>query len=193
MALSVIQPKAINLADTFAFTGSVSFTGSPAGIDSGIAWQTPVTMPTNTNTFTVSGIPSTVKNVSILWYNVQHSGNVYVGMKVGTTGGLKSTGYQGGFVYSSGGTFYSNAPNSPGTTYQPLTYWAGKYNGRIDLANLDGNNWQYNWQISVADGASSYQQMGAGAVTSLDAPLSQVNFFTTNNWVSAGKMVLGYF
>lgn len=188
MALSKIQSESLNLADNFAFTGTVT------GIDSGgIEWQTPVTMPTNTNTFTLSGIPSTAKNVSILWYNVQHSGNVFTGMKVGTSGGLKSTGYQGGFVYAQDGTFYSNTPNSPGTTYQALTYFAAKYNGRIDFAKLDGNNWQYNWQISVADGGSAYQNMGAGAVTSLDAELSQVNFFTTSNWANAGKMVLGYF
>jgi hypothetical protein len=187
MALSKIQSGSLNLADDYAFTGTVT------GIDSGMAWQTPVTMPTDTNTFTLSGIPSTAKNVSILWYNVQHTGSVWVGMKVGTSGGLKSTGYQGGVVYTSGGTFYSNTPNSPGTTYQALTYFAAKYNGRIDFAKLDGNNWQYNWQISVADGGTALQNMGSGAVTSLDAELSQVNFFTTSNWANAGKMVLGYF
>lgn len=187
MARSIIQPESLNLADDFAFTGTVT------GIDSGgIEWQTPVTMPTNTNTFTLTGIPSTAKNVSILWYNVQHSGSVHVGMKVGTSSGLKSTGYQGGWVYVQGGTFYSNPPNIT-TTYQPLAYWASKYNGRIDMAKLDGNNWQYNWQLSAADGASAYQNMGTGAVTSLDAELSQVNFFTTSNWANAGKMVLGYF
>ena len=196
MALSVIKTASIaadavdntilDLSDNYAFTGTIT------GIDSGIEWQTAVTMPTNTNTFTLTGIPSTAKNVSILWYNVEHSGNQVVGMKVGTSGGLKSTGYQGGYAYTSGGTYYSNAPNVT-TSYQPLTYFAGKYNGRIDMAKLDGNNWEYNWQFAVADGGTAYQNHGAGAVTSLDAELSQVNFFTTNNWASAGKMVLGYF
>jgi len=171
----------------------LAVTTLPAAIESGISWQTPVTMPTNTNTFTLSGIPSTAKNVSILWYNVQHTGTVLTGMKVGTSGGLKSTGYQGGFAYPNGSTFYSNTPASPGTTYQALTYYAGKYNGRIDFAKLDGNNWQYNWQIAVAEGTTALQCMGAGAVTSLDDTLSQVNFFTTNNWANAGKMTLGYF
>ena len=83
--------------------------------------------------------------------------------------------------------------NSPGTTYQALAYYGALYNGRIDLAKLDGNNWQYNWQLAVATGSSAYQCMGAGAVTSLDAELSQVNFFTASNWANAGKMVLGYF
>ena len=181
------------VAGTATNTGNPTFSGSVSGIDSGMAWQTPVTMPTDTNTLTLSGIPSTAKNVSILWYNVQHTSNVWVGMRVGTSSGLKSTGYEGGPVYANGGTFYSNTPNSPGSTYVELTYFAAKYNGRIDLAKLDGNNWQYNWQIAVADGGTALQNMGAGAVTSLDAELSQVNFFTTNNWANAGIMVLGYF
>mgnify|MGYP005989128643 CR=1 FL=1 len=181
------------VAGTATITGNPTFSGSVSGIDSGMAWQTPVTMPTDTNTLTLSGIPSTAKNVSILWYNVQHTSNVWVGMRVGTSSGLKSTGYEGGPVYANGGTFYSNVPTSPGSTYVELTYFAAKYNGRIDLAKLDGNNWQYNWQIAVADGGTALQNMGAGAVTSLDAELSQVNFFTTNNWANAGIMVLGYF
>jgi len=189
MALIKLNNSSLSAVTTLPAANGAALTG----IDSGMAWQTPVTMPTNTNTFTLSGIPSTAKNVSILWYNVQHAGNVFVGMKLGTSAGLKSTGYQGGFVYTNAGTFYSNPPTSPGTTYQPLVYWASKYNGRIDLAKLDGNNWQYNWQIAVANDGSAFQCMGAGAVTSLDAELSQVNFFTTSNWANAGKMVLGYF
>ena len=189
MSLTKLNNASLSSVTTLPAANGAALTG----IDGGISWQTPVTMPTNTNTFTLSGIPSTAKNVSILWYNVQQTGNVFGGMKVGTSAGLKSTGYQGGFVYGNGNTFYSNQPSSPGTTYQALIYWGAKYNGRIDLAKLDGNNWQYNWQIAVADGGTAYQNMGAGAVTSLDAELSQVNFFTTSNWANAGKMVLGYF
>ena len=189
MSLTKLNNQSLSAVTTLPSANGSALTG----IDSGISWQTPVTMPTNTNTFTLSGIPSTAKNVSILWYNVQHTGNSFVGMKVGTSGGLKSTGYQGGPVYANGNTFYQNSPNSPGTTYQALTYYGAKYNGRIDLAKLDGNNWQYNWQIAVADGGSAYQCIGAGAVTSLDAELSQVNFFHGSNWANAGKMVLGYF
>ena len=187
MALSKIRSGSINLADNFAFTGNI--TGIPAGIE----WQTPVTIPTNAATLTLSGIPSTAKNVSVLWFGMGQSSNAWTAFKVGTSGGLKSSGYTGGAVYANGNQFYANPPESPAKTYQTLTYYAGRYNGRLDLAKVFDNNWEYNWQFTNETNGTALNNMGSGAVTSLDAALSQINFFRTNNFNNAGKMVLGYF
>ena len=166
----------------------------PAAIESGISWQTPVTIPTNAATLTLSGIPSTAKNVSVLWFGMgQGPSDGWTSFKVGTSAGLKSSGYTGGAIYATANTYYANPPEAPGHTYQVLTYYAGRYNGRLDLAKVSDNNWQYNWQFANETDGTALNNMGAGAVTSLDAALSQINFFRNVNFNNAGKMVLGYF
>ena len=189
MSLTKLNNQSLSAVTTLPAANGAALTG----IDSGISWQTPVTIPTNAATLTLSGIPSTAKNVSVLWFGLGHASNGWTGFKVGTSAGLKSSGYTGGAIYATGNTYYANPPESPGHTYQGLTHYAGRYNGRLDLAKVSDNNWQYNWQYANETDGTALNNMGAGAVTSLDAALSQINFFATSNFNNAGKMVLGYF
>tara|TARA_R100001510_G_scaffold37808_1_gene34145 strand:+ start:140 stop:724 length:585 start_codon:yes stop_codon:yes gene_type:complete len=108
MALSVIQSEAINLADTFAFTGTVSFSGSTSG--AGGYTQGTKASPTSGTTVDFTGLPSDVKVIHILFNELVTSNYGWHIVQLGDSGGFETTGYVSAVDYpGSGNNFYANS------------------------------------------------------------------------------------
>jgi len=94
MALSIIQSEAINLADTFAFTGTVSFGGTTTG--AGKDWVESAAIGTlDSATHTVTGIPAGTREIIMTWHNVgcSASTNTSPRIQLGTSSGVVTSGY----------------------------------------------------------------------------------------------------
>lgn len=99
MALSKIQAGSMNLADTYAFTGTVSGAAE---------WTESAAIGTlDSATHTVTGIPSDATEIVMTWKEVGNTGSVGVNPKIqiGTSSGLVTSGYSfRGINHYSGGT-----------------------------------------------------------------------------------------
>jgi len=132
MALSKIQAESMNLADTYAFSGTVS------GTDGGI---------TESSTITASGtevdffnIPSTAKRITIIFKGVSlnlNSQNLII--RLGTSSGLTTSGYLGNSHYGGGGISATNG--------LPIYLGGGAANlssGAIFIYHLGSNKYSSN-------------------------------------------------
>ena len=84
MALSKIQAESINLADTFAFTGTVSGVGFTFTASQTLSSTTGVTF---------TGIPSGVKIIKFFIESASTASTADLSMQIGDSGGLETTGY----------------------------------------------------------------------------------------------------
>jgi hypothetical protein len=107
MALSIIQSEAINLADTFAFTGPVSFSGSTTGAG-GFTQGTKIS-PTSGTTVDFTGIPNDVKIIHVLFNKLDMSNYGWQIVQLGDSGGFETTGYVSAVGYpGTGNNYYAN-------------------------------------------------------------------------------------
>jgi hypothetical protein len=95
------------------------------------------------STATFSSIPSWVKRIHLLFSDVSTTGADSFGIRVGTSGGIVSTGYLGAnFRVSDGGT-----PSVAAFSTEFTIVFAGSsgaasiYSGSLTLSNITGNTW----------------------------------------------------
>lgn len=101
MALSKIQSESMNLADTYAFTGTITGAG-------GYTQGTKVS-PTSGTTVDFTGIPSDVKVIHVLFNEIVTSNYGWHVIQLGDSGGFETTGYVSAVDYpGSGNSFYAN-------------------------------------------------------------------------------------
>jgi hypothetical protein len=88
MALSKIQAESMNLADTYAFTGTVSGTNG--------AWNLISTneVTTAVNTVEWTGLDDTYKVYVAVINNMQLNGDGGIGFRIGDSGGYKISNYR---------------------------------------------------------------------------------------------------
>jgi hypothetical protein len=104
MALSKIQAESMNLADSYAFTGTVSGAGKD--------WTESAAIGTlDSASHTVTGIPSGTREIMMTWNNVGHSANsnAYPRIRLGTSGGLVTSGYVTTYEYVYAGNSHASA------------------------------------------------------------------------------------
>ena len=100
MPLSKIQSESLNLADDFAFTGTVTGAGA-AGYT-----KTAQTTTNGAATYTISGIPSGTSELILFGNQIDRGTSSLQGViRLGDSGGLEDTGYNHNIVYSSSGSF----------------------------------------------------------------------------------------
>jgi hypothetical protein len=131
------------------------------------------TASTSGTTITYTGIPSTAKRIVMMWSLVQTSGSADKLMRLGTAGGIVSTGYSGSGGANGGAQNFTTGFGiySRGST--------NVINGAIELELLDSTNniWVAFGATGLSDAASF--QVTAGRVA-LSGPLTQVQFTTSN-------------
>lgn len=125
-----------------------------------------------------TGIPSTVKRITVMLSGISTNGSSFYALRVGTSSGVVSTGYAGG----AGDIYTVNTVAVNGTTTEialqggaPST--GDAYNGVITIVNLSGNIWSYSGNIFRTAGTNR-STTTAGTVT-LSAALDRVRLTTT--------------
>lgn len=136
----------MNLADTYAFTGTVSGAGKD--------WTESAAIGTlDSATHTVTGIPSDAREIIMTWNDVGNTGSSNVAPKIqlGTSSGLVTSGYRGiGQSNYTGGTAYI------GTTTNSIVNignWGStsKYDAicHVFSPDLSGNVWLGHTVINI--------------------------------------------
>jgi hypothetical protein len=126
-----------------------------------------------------TGIPSWVKRVTVMFSGVSTNGTSPVQIRIGTSGGVVSSGYSGAVSYFAGGAtaqvaFSAGIQTEAGTG---LAAAAATRNGFVQVGNIAGNTW-------VFSGALGWGNVAGGSVVggaiALSGPLTQVRITTVN-------------
>ena len=120
-----------------------------------------------------TGIPSWVKRITVMFNGVSQNSNQYIGVQLGISSGVETTGYTsrcapcGGSGDTSTQLFLADAQGSA----------ANLLNGIMAITLVGSNAWVYGSTISVTSGGLQY--IGSGAKT-LSGTLDRVRVTTTN-------------
>ena len=136
----------MNLADTYAFTGTVSGAGE---------WTESAAIGTlDSGTHTVTGIPSDAREIIMTWNDVGNTGSSGVAPKIqlGTSSGLVTSGYRGiGIAHYTGGSAYMSTSTN---AIINIGNWgaSSKYDVicRVFSPNLSSNVWLANTVFNVS-------------------------------------------
>lgn len=141
-----------------------------------------------------TGIPSWAKRITVMFSGVSTSGTSIVLVRLGTSGGITSSGYVSGVNFGvTSGTFYnsdtSGFPIGPATS----TAAAGAQTGSIVLSNISANTWIASGLAYSSAAAAVVTSMVAGSV-GLAAALTQVRITTVNgtDTFDAGTINIAY-
>ena len=154
MALSKIQAESINLADTFAFTGTVSGAGSPTLSSVQTVSSAVASIDTT--------VPSGTTIITMVFRDLSLASSDEIVMQVATSGGLLTgNDYIGHSTFLGTGSY--NA--SSFTTYIKLgvsgfTATDNSFNGIMQLRSLNGQYWSYSGQASSI---TAYVGVGSNA------------------------------
>lgn len=156
--------------------GSASVTinsGAVLGITSGTAVAS-----TSGTSIDFTGIPSWVKRVTVMLSGVSTNGTSPLTLRIGTSGGIVSSGYTGSAFYTStAGNFSLDSTGYPLTT-TGITSAAGTYRGSIIISLLGSNIWiaQGTLNSSVSGGTSVW----ISSEVTLGGTLDRVRLTTLN-------------
>ena len=189
MPLSKIRSQSINLADTFAFTGTVT------GTDGGFTF--PANQSLNgQSSVDFTGIPSGTNIIKFSIYRASGSTTGYPAIQIGDSGGIETSGYisQDTFSGFGGGTNYgghSNTASSWGVTQWTSASVALTFAGEI--FRMSGNIWFCQAAFLENDNSPNYFNNLRGFKT-LSAELTQVRFtITAGTYDDANSYVrIGY-
>jgi hypothetical protein len=120
---------------------------------------------TSGTAITFTGIPSWAKRVTVMFKTVSRTGGTFT-VRLGTSGGIVTSGYSVGGSQGSGTTYYTNGfTNNSGS--------GDIFNGQLIFSNLTGTNWVGTGNL----GGSSFCFLTGGSVD-LGGTLTQVSVTT---------------
>ena len=174
--------------EEISVSSAISLTGGTLGLNVGTTTLTPIAT-TSGNSQTHSSLPTGIKKITVTIGGVSSNGTAVIGIQLGDSGGLETTGYAGcvnnynGSALASlgtGGFFLSTS----GAAAQILE-------GSMELTLLDSstNTWSATWIMSRSDGTTGIYT-GSGT-KSLTGTLDRVAIVTTDT-LDAGKFGLTY-
>jgi hypothetical protein len=148
--------------------GSTQFTVASTGAYGQLKSGTAVTA-SGSSTIDFTGIPSWAKRITVGFQNISTAATSSISIRLGTSGGVPTTGYQCGFATmagTDGSTDIAFRVTSASTAAQIA-------NGSATLVNVSGNHWSGN---SLVTRYSSSGFVAAAGIT-LDGPLTTVRVF----------------
>lgn len=119
-----------------------------------------------------TGIPSWVKRISVILYRVSTNGASVPLVRIGTSGGIVSSGYESWAGY--GASAGQNTSDTTGFILASTGAYGSSvsYSGIMTILNISGNNW-----VSSFSATSGIQVCGGGSVP-LSATLDRIRITT---------------
>ena len=166
-----------------ADTGLVFAAGQVSASINGVAGNVPLVSGTAQNSTSgtsidFTGIPSWVKRVTVVFYRMSTSGTSVPIVRVGTSSGIVSSGYESLVAYGTG----SAGMYASDTTHFGLASsggWAASvsYSGLMSLVNISSNTWVMS--LSAAPYNSTVAFSGGGSIP-LSGTLDRIRITTVN-------------
>lgn len=174
MPLSKIRSQSINLADTFAFTGTVT------GTDGGFTFPA-IQALNGQSSVDFTGIPSGTNIIKFSIYRASGSVNGVPAIQIGDSGGIETSGYayQDTFVGLSASSNYGGS--SATASSWSASQWTNASNVLTfagELFRMHGNKWFCQAAFLQDDSDPNYLNNLRGFKT-LSAELTQVRFTRT--------------
>jgi len=121
-----------------------------------------------------TGIPSTVKRITVMFNGVSTNGSSLIIIQLGTSSGVTTTGYTSAGAYIAGSTASSGSIT---TGFVTSNHASGTYvrNGHNFITNINSNNWVHSSTLY----SSVELGVGAGSI-GLSATLDRVRITTVN-------------
>lgn len=140
----------------------------------------PLTQGTNTATtsgtsITIGSIPSWVKRITVMFTGVSSSGLSPFIIRLGTSSGLKTSGYVSQSTYIYANPDVTNV--TTGLAVSGANISTDNITGQMIICNQTGNTWTSSCMVARA--VETYMQLGAGGVTLSDT-LTQLSLTTVN-------------
>jgi hypothetical protein len=146
--------------------GTAWTSAAPAGLS--------IATVVNTTSGTVAdftGLPSTVKRITVMMNQVSSNGSTPFIIQLGTSGGFVTSGYYG----QTNTVGVSSAAWSAGMLFNSAGDSNQQFSGLMTIAGLGNNAWT---AMTCSARATQFAQYGGGGVT-LGGTLTQVRFTTT--------------
>lgn len=174
-AITLAAP-AVAGTSTLTLPSGASGTIAAQGVSTNIVSGTAVSASSTSVDFT--SIPSWVKRVTLMFSSVSTNGSSPLIVRVGTSSGVISTGYNASAFYSGTGGQYNLATTSFPLTSTSFTGAANSYWGQIVISSLSSTIWTANGSL-YNDSSGGVAYWLAGAV-SFSGTLDRVRLTTTN-------------
>lgn len=170
-----------NVAPIVLGTGlSMSGTTLNAAVSGITLTATQATSSGNSKLFT--GLPSTVKRVTMLFNQVSTNGTNPLIVTIGPSGGVVTSGYSGGsgYIYNASPASTARTPNG---AYIYPSGASGLFSGRVvwELADVASNTWVASISGGLDDGANGAMVSG-GASIALSGVLERIQVATANTF-----------
>ena len=137
--------------------GGLQFDGKLVGIQRGTEQAT-----TSGTAIDFTGIPDGVRRITVLLNNVSTNATSQFILRLGTSGGIVSAGYNGGLGYWGASAGYARETSGfglhNGNASDTMT-------GRLVIENISGNAWVAAFTGTIWNGANQFLTQSAGAVS----------------------------
>jgi hypothetical protein len=137
--------------------GGLRFDGKLVGVNRGTEQAT-----TSGTAIDFTGIPAGVRRITVLLNNVSTNGTSQLILRLGTSGGIVSTGYDGGHGYWGVSAGYAKETSGFGLHNGNA---ADTTTGRFVIENISGNAWVATFTGTIWNGANQFLAQSAGAVS----------------------------
>ena len=145
---------------------------------------------TSGTSITFSSIPSWVKRITVIYSGVATNGTSNYLIQLGTSGGLKTSGYASGANGGGVGVAQTSATNGFLTT-ATINTTGDLQSGHAVITNVSGNIWVYSSNLNSVTATGRFQ-VGGGTVT-LASALTQLALTTVSgNTFTAGSVNILY-
>ena len=138
-----------------------------------------------------TSIPANVYRVTVMLDGVSTNGSSNLMLRIGDSGGVENTGYQGGAAIGASTGLFASRTNGFCLSYNNNSAAVNTHNGSVVLTNLTGNT----WALQGCTFASGYNA-GAfiGGTKTLSGTLDRVQVYTNNgtDTFDAGKINIIY-
>lgn len=147
---------------------------------------TQATAQTSGSSIDFTGIPSWAKKITVMFSGVSWNGSGIPQVRLGTSGGVETTGYAG--ASNDGGT---PGQYSSGFNVSPGGNSAHVYHGQMIISNITGNTWVETHTLGRTDGNGLFWGGGSKALTgTLDR--IRVTTSTGSDTLDAGSINILY-
>lgn len=122
-----------------------------------------------------TGAPAWAQRATIMFNAVSTNGSSPIQLQIGPSGGIETTGYNGGATYYQSSNSGASSANSTAFLLAPSTVAAQAYSGLITICNMGSNTWVESGKLN----SGSVSNTSDGAKT-LAGVLSQLRITTVN-------------
>ena len=164
---------------------------TPTDTGTGWTWDTTGDTLSGESSVSITGIPSTAKQIIATVRDLSCANDINWGMRAGTSSGVVSSGYE-----SHGWYVNVSSSNSTGTSTTDWSNFGGAaaafvFNGRAVLTNLTGNVWFCEGQFNIQTTYNTVH-LWQGHVE-LSGTLDRVEFHPGSGTFDSGTVFVHYF